>query len=374
MIETAHEKRHETNDVVLFGENTKNVKDSGGGVELVDTEMPKSQSETAVEDSIEAKDKAVSEPRTNPKPKSRALCKPDDIITNVAITYRGDYVLSQLLQWYNGGIGQKPGLPDLVGCVLLPSMEGTLQTSPGRKPTSKKKLTRYASEVRPMLLDWLNDPHKRGSPFEGQLSQVFPGWPSQEQPWDDAKFSCAPVGSPILDLLVAGDDSSLRKIAIALSENIRSTDKSSVSPVNGKSGSATERLQSTVDEGMPAQAVANWVQCEHPDCLKWRKVPWHVDVDALPEKFYCSDNKWNPVVSSCDAPEDTWDEYDAQLKNGGVVKESDVEMASSEVEEPQKQSKSDGIASVGAVDAKEFVIGGTCFMARTLSRQALFSF
>jgi hypothetical protein len=208
-----------------------------------------------------------------------------------------------------------------------------------------------------MLLEWLNDPHKRGNPFEGQLRQVFPDWPSQDRPWNDKKLSYAPVGSPVLDLLIAGDDSSLRNVAVSLSENIGSTNKNSALPVNCSTGSATDRLQSTVDEGMPAQAVANWVQCEHPDCLKWRKVPWNVDVDALPEKFYCSDNKWNPAASSCDAPEDTWDTYDSQLKNGGVVKESDAEMTGSELGEAHDESESGEPAS--ELDAKKFVIGGT---------------
>jgi hypothetical protein len=136
------------------------------------------------------------------------------------------------------------------------------------------------------------------------------------------------MGSPVLDLLVTGDDSSIRKIAAALSRNVRSssTDKRSVTPTNDSSGSTVDRLQSTVDEGMPAQAVANWVQCENPKCLKWRKLPWHVDVDSLPETFHCPDNKWNPAANTCEAPEDKWDEQDEQLRNGGTEKDADAGM------------------------------------------------
>lgn len=354
VVETAHEKRKDvSNDFILVGANIGNP---GIGDDLPGK---KAQSEVAKESTEEGNGAASETHKAAPRSKSRALCQPDDIITNVTITYRGDYVLSQLLQWYNGGIGQKPGLPDLIGCVLLPPLEGPLKATLGGKTAAKHKPSRYASEVRPMLLEWLNDPRKRGSPFEDLLSQVFPGWSSTDKHWGDPKFSCAPVGSPVLDLLIAGDDSSLRSVAVALAENIRSTNKSNGSSVNGITESATDRLQSTVDEGMPAQAVANWVQCEHPDCLKWRKVPWHVDVDALPEKFYCSDNKWNPAVASCDAPEDTWDECDAQLQNGGVVKESDAEMTGSEAEEPQAEGKSDEPTSARKLDAKKFVIGGT---------------
>jgi hypothetical protein len=56
------------------------------------------------------------------KRKANDLCAPDDIVAKVSVKYQGDYVLSQLLQWCNGGVGQKPGLPDLLGCTLLPSM------------------------------------------------------------------------------------------------------------------------------------------------------------------------------------------------------------------------------------------------------------
>merc|ERR1712224_178518 len=41
---------------------------------------------------------------------------------------------------------------------------------------------------------------------------------------------------------------------------------------------------------------------------KWRKLPFHVDIDDLPDKFYCKDNIWNPDSNSCSKPEDVWDE------------------------------------------------------------------
>ena len=52
------------------------------------------------------------------------LCSPDDVIDKVTVGYAGEYVLSQLLQWVNGGIGQKKGLPDIYGCVMLPPIKG----------------------------------------------------------------------------------------------------------------------------------------------------------------------------------------------------------------------------------------------------------
>lgn len=58
--------------------------------------------------------------------------------------------------------------------------------------------------------------------------------------------------------------------------------------------------------------------------MKWRKIPWHVDADLLPEKFYCKDNIWNATASSCDAPADDWDEADALVDSDGKVEGSPV--------------------------------------------------
>ena len=49
----------------------------------------------------------------------------------------------------------------------------------------------------------------------------------------------------------------------------------------------------TVSELVPDQL---WVQCENPDCLKWRKVPGDVTAEELPDKVgvlsCCSGAKW----------------------------------------------------------------------------------
>merc|ERR1712232_820960 len=87
---------------------------------------------------------------------------------------------------------------------------------------------------------------------------------------------------------------------------------SSSHPSQLSNNTTADQMQLTVDEGLPAQAVANWVQCENPNCLKWRKLPWHVDVDLLPPQFFCKDNKWNANSNTCDSPEDVWDELDVK--------------------------------------------------------------
>ena len=255
------------------------------------------------------------------------ICEPDQVVTCVNVAYPGHYVLSCLLQWYLGGTSLKSGLPDTNGCIVLPTMGSCWsekagdashqQTkSSGRSRSSKAASslsTTYDAEVRPKLVDWFEDRHKRGSPWSEDLLRYFP------PPSADAGDSLLMMGSPVLDLLITGNDENIDEVVDGLQHSngdgadSDTGDSDKRKKRRGKK-SAAERLQSSMDEGMPAQAVANWVQCENPNCMKWRKLPWHVDVDLLPEKFYCKDNKWNPGYDNCDAPEDDWDMADAPVK------------------------------------------------------------
>ena len=54
----------------------------------------------------------------------------------------------------------------------------------------------------------------------------------------------------------------------------------------------------------PEESV-EWVQCEGPDCGKWRILPHTTRASALPERFECHMCHWNEEGASCDSPEDT---------------------------------------------------------------------
>jgi hypothetical protein len=262
--------------------------------------------------------------RGGKKKGSSTLCDPDEAVANVTVKYTGDYVMSQLLQWFNGGVGQKQGLPDMVGCVILPSVEATLLSSATFSGRAKKTSTIYRSQLRPRLFDWLRDHHQRGSAFPDELTKVFN---PPELVYTGEGLEVLPLGSPILDLLVMGEDANINLVLAALDE-----DRLRDLGANASTDSAANRLESTVDEGMPVQAVAKWVQCENEDCLKWRRLPFFVDLDVLPEQFFCKENVWNPKAQSCDAQEDTWDQNDANVQNGGVAKDSDKQMMAYEEE------------------------------------------
>ena len=256
--------------------------------------------------------------------------EPDDIVTKVTVKYPDDYVLSILLQWYTGGVDLNPGLPDMKGCISLPTIKGCWCdkdfATPKSQINSKTTATDYEGSARPILIDWFEDRVKRGSPWPDEISKYFEEGPStsdSETFINDTPPEFVPMGSPILDFLVTGDDSNIQTVieklkcqTLASNSNTKLKDGliNRQNKINDKSKSTVDRLQSTVDEGMPAQAVANWVQCENPKCLKWRKLPWHVDLDLLPEKFFCKDNQWNSDSNSCNAPEDPWDECDAPVK------------------------------------------------------------
>ena len=60
-----------------------------------------------------------------------------------------------------------------------------------------------------------------------------------------------------------------------------------------------------LDAALPPELPTAWVQCE--SCRKWRRVAWHVDADALPDDWTCSQNTWQPELASCATPQDSWD-------------------------------------------------------------------
>lgn len=56
--------------------------------------------------------------------------------------------------------------------------------------------------------------------------------------------------------------------------------------------------------GVPVKKVTQWVQCERKNCQKWRKVGANIDMESLPEKWFCEMNTWDYDRATCDAPEE----------------------------------------------------------------------
>eukprot|EP00594_Rhizosolenia_setigera_P004820 CAMPEP_0178941916 /NCGR_PEP_ID=MMETSP0789-20121207/1690_1 /TAXON_ID=3005 /ORGANISM="Rhizosolenia setigera, Strain CCMP 1694" /LENGTH=746 /DNA_ID=CAMNT_0020621239 /DNA_START=147 /DNA_END=2387 /DNA_ORIENTATION=+ len=144
---------------------------------------------------------------------------------------------------------------------------------------------------------------------------------------DDTDFSKKILGSPVLDFLMQGDDTNINNVFESLEKSIKgkvnlpknsnhrlplhhshhfNPDDGDHTGIMNNMDDSEVVLKSTVDMGKPAQAKVTWVQCENPECQKWRKIPFHVDVDLLPAKFYCEDNLWSDK-NSCEASEDEWE-------------------------------------------------------------------
>jgi len=109
------------------------------------------------------------------------------------------------------------------------------------------------------------------------------------------------VPSPALPVIVP--------VAVAIVD--AAVKKSKVKKVNGKKGAkaATSPTTASTEPFVPPPSNfivknTNWVMCNHTDCGKWRKIPSNVDVDNLPEQWYCTDNVWDSLHNCCDADEE----------------------------------------------------------------------
>uniref|UniRef100_K3WJK3 PHD-type domain-containing protein n=1 Tax=Globisporangium ultimum (strain ATCC 200006 / CBS 805.95 / DAOM BR144) TaxID=431595 RepID=K3WJK3_GLOUD len=65
---------------------------------------------------------------------------------------------------------------------------------------------------------------------------------------------------------------------------------------------------------------AKWVQCD--SCKKWRTVPKDIDLNSMPERWYCKMNTWDSVYASCAVAEEVVDAASKKQKSGSHVKRS----------------------------------------------------
>ena len=91
-------------------------------------------------------------------------------------------------------------------------------------------------------------------------------------------------------------------------------------------------------------------------CIRDR-IPWHVDIDMLSEKFICSDNFWEPLSASCNALEDDWDEtVDACVGVDGSI---DVNQSVKNSQELMNTNLTIGLHS-SSCNLTEYKIGSKC--------------
>uniref|UniRef100_A0A7S2WT05 CW-type domain-containing protein n=1 Tax=Mucochytrium quahogii TaxID=96639 RepID=A0A7S2WT05_9STRA len=73
----------------------------------------------------------------------------------------------------------------------------------------------------------------------------------------------------------------------------------------GKNGNLRPSIGNMMSNSIPKKKEWNWVLCE--TCQQWRKLPPEVDVNRLPEKWYCHMNEWDKQRASCSAPQEADD-------------------------------------------------------------------
>ncbi|CAM9584125.1 unnamed protein product, partial [Phaeothamnion confervicola] len=244
----------------------------------------------------------------------------DEVIHHFRRRYESDHVLAQLLRWHNDGHGTDTDGAlgsDLLGCVRLPdvlSAYAGYATAP------------YGPTQRVALLRQLADAGQRKHPWPKAVAAAF-----SEDGFVRGHHGSASAptlyGSPVLDA-VLGDTDGLGSVLAALRQDLGPLGAAAADGPggngSGSSGGGSGRygwgsgvgrkkegkvgLEDVADLPAGFGGSTTWVQCE--GCLKWRKVPFHVDLEvAVPGgTFFCRDNTWHPEKADCEVPADPYED------------------------------------------------------------------
>jgi len=101
----------------------------------------------------------------------------------------------------------------------------------------------------------------------------------------------------------------------------------------------------------------HWVSCDR--CSKWRLLPSMVNMDALPERWFCEMNTYDPKRNTCEALEQSTQEAAAEKKKKAKEAKKTKKLASSSPRPPKSSSKSPILDAakneVTAVESKQIV-------------------
>lgn len=286
--------------------------------------------EPSVQDNEDTSEKATGESPVKPK-KSAPTSKKDLFLNPNEPVFTGSKVYDklfcfwQLIGWFNAGSDQKVDAPDLFGCVELPDPSSCFGSSSA--PYTSKQRDTLISILRNEKLMAMNWPASLQATFNLEHQQAL---------------EVHVYGSPMLDAALGQIDS----VAKVLRE-ILSTDYSSLSnPEGGGAGNSrkakaqnkkdiTSRLNrkgasgsaAQLDDVLAPEAPTSWVQCDA--CSKWRRVPWHVEADSLPDPWHCDMNTWDCDVANCDVPQDSFDpsREDTLVCQDGEAEEKQLTLA-----------------------------------------------
>lgn len=195
-----------------------------------------------------------------------------------------------MIGWFNAGTDQDSVEPDLFGTCMLPSPSACFGPSESN----------YTSKTREILHAHLRVDQTQAMPWPKELRKCFANSAPEK--------AHGLIGSPVLDVSLGRVDA----VGTCLDEMF------------GVDRKRSDEDYTQFDNNLPPEMPTEWVQCE--ECLKWRRVPFHVDLSDLPDVWLCKMNFWDePEKANCDAPQDAFDpekegtvNCSAWLNDGGV--------------------------------------------------------
>ena len=248
---------------------------------------------------------------------------PNDVIYSGTRQYSSTYIFWQLIGWFNAGTEEENHQLDLLGTSYLPLPSSCFGSS----------LKDYKNINRELFRNHWKTEKTLSLPFPKNLRQCFsdpsPSSSSSSHPTppplpgsDDDTSSMSPLlGSPVLDVGLGQVDAVENCLKEIFGEKYFLQTRGD-GHVYGENENNNENdndgyHHTQYDLHLPPEKPTAWVQCEN--CLKWRRVPFHVNVDSLPEKWYCHENTWDPEKATCDYPQDNFDsEKEATLLTNHV--------------------------------------------------------
>ena len=227
------------------------------------------------------------------KNKKPEVLSPHDPVFTGKKTYNKQFILSQLLNWFHAP--EVPSYSHLLGCCQIPPPAACFGVS-------EKE---YKEEERKYLQSHLNDDKTQMTPWKSFLTKCFS--------MDISTLNL--YGSPYLDQALGQVDNINN--AITLIGGRKTVNKVAVVDLDGPQ----------FDKLLPPESNNAWVQCE--GCNKWRRVPWNVDADQLPDQWECQMNYWDLDKATCASPADEFDasrELTVDCQNLEKVNEDDLEI------------------------------------------------
>lgn len=94
---------------------------------------------------------------------------------------------------------------------------------------------------------------------------------------------------------------------------------------------------------------AKWVQCD--SCKKWRTVPKNIDLNSMPERWYCKMNTWDSAYASCAVAEEIANATSKKPKSGSHGKKSKMKSRAKpqpDVQEAATAASTGGVSDGGA--------------------------